>query len=89
MHLFFQVCKKIYIVCIYYIPVGFFNDSWVKNPPAMQEKQETRVQSLGWEDPLEDGMQSTPVVLLGASPGQRSLGATVQRVENSQIWLSD
>ena len=25
----------------------------VKNPPAMQE---TWVQSLGWEDPLEDGM---------------------------------
>ena len=25
----------------------------VKNPPAMQE---TQVQSLGWEDPLEDGM---------------------------------
>ena len=28
----------------------------VKNPPAMQE---TWVQSLGWEDPLEEG--STPV----------------------------
>ena len=25
----------------------------VKNPPAMQE---TQVQSLGWEDPLEKGM---------------------------------
>ena len=25
----------------------------VKNPPTMQE---TRVQSLGWEDPLEKGM---------------------------------
>ena len=25
----------------------------VKNPPAMQEKQ---VQSLGWEDPLEEEM---------------------------------
>ena len=25
----------------------------VKNPPAMQE---TPVQSLGWEDPLEEGM---------------------------------
>ena len=25
----------------------------IKNPPAMQE---TWVQSLGWEDPLEDGM---------------------------------
>ena len=29
---------------------------WVKNPPTMQETQETRVQSLGQEDPLEEGM---------------------------------
>ena len=28
----------------------------VKNLPAMQEMQETQVQSLGWEDPLEEGM---------------------------------
>ena len=26
----------------------------VKNPLAMQETQETQVQSLGWEDPLEE-----------------------------------
>ena len=25
----------------------------VKNPPVMQETQETQVQSLGWEDPME------------------------------------
>ena len=25
----------------------------VKNPPAIQETQETKVRSLGWEDPLE------------------------------------
>ena len=28
----------------------------VKNLPAMQEMQETQVQSLGLEDPLEEGM---------------------------------
>ena len=38
----------------------------VKNLPAMRE---TRVQSLGWEDPLEEGM----VFLPGESHGQRSL----------------
>ena len=27
-----------------------------KNPPAMQETQEMRVQSLGQEDPLEEEM---------------------------------
>ena len=39
----------------------------VKNPPAMQEPQETQVQSLGWEDPMEKGM-ATPVFLTGESP---------------------
>ena len=42
----------------------------VKNLPAMQE---TQVQSLGWEDPLEKEWQPTPVLLPGESHGQRSL----------------
>ena len=33
----------------------------VKNPPAVQE---TWIRSLGWEDPLEEGMATTPVFLL-------------------------
>ena len=28
----------------------------IKNPPVMQETQETWVQALGQEDPLEEGM---------------------------------
>ena len=28
----------------------------VKNPPVMQETQETQVWPLGWEDPLEEEM---------------------------------
>ena len=39
---------------------GFLGDSAVKNPPAMQETQETRVQSLDWEDPLEKEMATHP-----------------------------
>ena len=39
----------------------------------MQEPQETWVQSLGLEDPLEEGMQPTPVLLPGESHRQRSL----------------
>ena len=42
----------------------------VKNLPAMQE---TRVQFLGREDPLEKEWQPTPVFLPGESYGQRSL----------------
>ena len=39
----------------------------------MQETKEKQVQSLGQEDPLEEGMQSIPVVLPGESHRQRSL----------------
>ena len=35
--------------------------------------QESWVQSLGWEDPLEEAQQPTPVFLPGESHGQRSL----------------
>ena len=42
----------------------------VKHLSAMQE---TWVQSLDWEDPLEKEMQPTPVLLPGKSHGRRSL----------------
>ena len=42
----------------------------VKNLPAMQE---TRIQSLGGEDPLEEEMTTTPVFLPVEFHGQRSL----------------
>ena len=35
----------------------------VKNLPAMQEMQETWVQSLGWEDPLEEEMATHSSIL--------------------------
>ena len=38
----------------------------------VQETEETRVGSLGWEDPLEEGV-ATPVFLPGESHGQKSL----------------
>ena len=42
----------------------------VKYLPAVQE---TWVQSLGWEDPLEKKMATLSVFLPGESHGQRSL----------------
>ena len=42
----------------------------VKNLPVIQE---TWVQSLGWEDPLEEAREPTPVFLPGESHGQGSL----------------
>ena len=42
----------------------------VKNPPSMQE---TWVQSLGFEDPLEEGMATHSSILASDPHGQRSL----------------
>ena len=39
-----------------YSSVGFPGFSVIKNLPAMQEMQETRLRSPGQEDPLEEGM---------------------------------
>ena len=42
---------------------GFPGGSVVKNLPAVQEPQEMRVQSLGQEDPLGDGMATHSSIL--------------------------
>ena len=39
----------------------------------MQETQEMQVRSLGWEDPLEDGMATHSTILAWRIHGQRSL----------------
>ena len=40
----------------------------VKNPPAVQELQETQVRSLGLEDPLEEGIATHSSVLAWRIP---------------------
>ena len=51
-----------------YIAMGFPGGSAVKNPPAMQEPQEMGVPSLGWEDPLQEGMATHPSTLAWKIP---------------------
>ena len=57
----------------------------VKNPPATEEMQETRVQLLGREDPLEQETATHSSILAGKIPwteepgGLQSVGS--QRVE--------
>ena len=51
-----------------HIVLGFPGGSEVKNMPAMQETQEMWVQSLGWEDPLEEGMETHSSVLAWRIP---------------------
>ena len=46
-----------------------------KNPPAMQE---TQVQSLGWEDPLEEGMATYSSTLAWRIPWTEEPG---------RLWL--
>ena len=47
---------------------GFPGASVVWNPPAMQEPQETRVQSLGQEYALEEGMATHSSILAWRIP---------------------
>ena len=52
-------------------PGGVPGGTVVKNPPAVQE---TRVQSLGREDPLEEGMATHSSVLAWRIPGTEEPG---------------
>ena len=59
----------------------------VKNLSAMQE---TQVQSLGWQDPLEEGMATHSSILAWRIPMDRgSRQATVHGVSKSRIRLND
>ena len=59
----------------------------VKNPPAVQD---TWVRSLGWEDPLEEGMATHSSILAWRIPMSRGAWrATVHVVEKSQTQLNN
>ena len=64
----------------------FPGGSVVKNPPAVQEMQ---IQTLGWEDSLDEEMALTPVILPGKSHGQKSLMRYIPWVTKSRTQLSD
>ena len=57
--------KVVYLnICNSYVSVvGFQSGSVVKNLPTMQETQETRIQSQGQEDSLEEGMAAHSSIL--------------------------
>ena len=57
----------------------------VKSPAAMQETQETWVQSLGQEDPLKKEMPTHSSILAWKIPGDRGAWqATVHRIRKSR-----
>ena len=58
----------------------------IKNLPAMWE---TWVWSLGWEDPLEEGMETHSSILAWRIPmDRRTWWAAVHGVTKSRTWLS-
>ena len=79
----FLIKKNFFITTIC---LGFPGSSVVKNPPAMQE---TWVQSLGWEDPLEKEMATHSSILAWRIPwtegpgGLQSTGS--QRVRHDLV----
>ena len=55
----------------------------------MQQMQETWVQSLGWEDPLEEEMTTYSSILAWKNPMDRGIWqAIVHGVMKNQTWLS-
>ena len=58
----------------------------VKNLPEMQE---TQVQHLVQEDPLEEEMTTHSSILVWRIPWTGAWWATVHRLAKSQTWLSD
>ena len=70
------------------LPVGFPGGLAVKkNPPAMQESQEKRVESLGGEDPLEEGMATHSGILAWRIPWTEEPDGLQSTGSQSQIQL--
>ena len=57
---------------------------WVKKPPAMQEMQETQVQSLGREDSLQEGMDVHSSILAWRIPWTEEPGR-VQSIGSQRV----
>ena len=64
--------------------MGFPRGSVVKNPPTMQEPQETQVRSLGWEDALEKGMATHSSIFAWKIPWTEESG-WLQRVGHISV----
>ena len=57
----------------------------VKNLPGMQETQEMQVQSLSWEDPLEEEMATYSTILAWEIPwSEESDGLQSMELQKSQ-----
>ena len=73
--------QHVAVKCTCYPSTSIPGGSAVKNLPAMQETEETRVQSLGWKDPLEEGMESYSSILAWRIPWTEEPG-DLQSIES-------
>ena len=64
----------VHIKTIHFDVQGFLGGSVVKNLPTMHKMQETRVQPLGQEDPLEEGMTTHSSILAWRIPWKAKPG---------------
>ena len=62
-----------------------FKGSVIKNLPAMQELQETWVQSLSREDPLEEGMAPHSSILAWRIPGTKDPGGGRKELDMTKV----
>ena len=73
---------KTYVTWFIYNACISLGNSGVENPPA---NAETRVRSLGGEDPWRRKWQPTPVFLPGKSHGQRNLDSGLQSLGSQRV----
>ena len=66
---------------MFVLHLGFRTGSDGEEPPAVRK---TWIRSLGWEDPLEEGMATHPVFLPGESHGQRSLAGYSAQLDTTK-----
>ena len=65
---------------------GFPSGSEVKNPLAMQELPETWVQTLGWEDTLEEGTATQSSILARKIPQTEKPGVDTTEVSERECF---
>ena len=64
--------------------MGTPGGSAIKNPPAMKEMKEIWVQTLGWDDPLEEGTATHSSILAWRIPWTEEPGGL--QFKRSQSW---
>ena len=81
-----SLCVSISVLQIRSSIPRFPGGSVAENRPAIQE---TRVRSLGWEDPLEEGMASHSSILAWSIPWTKEPGGLQSMGSQSQTGVRD